>query len=83
MSQSTGETHARETVVARLRPHARALIGPTALLLVVAAAFGYLGGSFPELWQNLALAGVCASPCESTGETPIASAAALAYEAGG
>jgi len=60
MPESTGELQARETVVARLRPHARALIAPTTLLVAVAAAFGYLAGSLPETWQNLALAGVAA-----------------------
>lgn len=50
----------RESVVARLRPHVRALILPTVLLVAVAAAFGYLGGSFPETWQNLTAVGVAA-----------------------
>lgn len=50
----------RESVVARLRPHVRALILPTVLLVAVAAAFGYFGGSFPETWQNLTAAGVAA-----------------------
>lgn len=48
----------RETVIARVRPHVRALILPTVLLVAVAGAFGYLGGSFPEDWQNLTAAGV-------------------------
>ena len=54
------EPAAPETVVARVRSHVRALILPTLLLVAVAAAFGYLGGSFPEAWQNLTAAGVAA-----------------------
>jgi membrane protein YdbS with pleckstrin-like domain len=46
-----------ETVVARLRPHARALFWPTMLLLGVAAALGFLSGAFREQWQNAALLG--------------------------
>lgn len=44
-----------ETVVARLRPHARALFWPTVLLLVVAGALGFLSGAFHEQWQNTVL----------------------------
>ena len=46
-----------ETVVARLKPHARALFWPTVLLLLVAAATGFLAGRFPEPWQNLTVLG--------------------------
>ncbi len=52
-----------ETVVARLRPHSRALFWPTVLLLLVAAALGFLSNTFHEQWQNtvmLAVAGVIA-----------------------
>jgi uncharacterized membrane protein YdbT with pleckstrin-like domain len=44
-----------ERVVARLRPHARALFWPC--LALIAAAFGtaYLSGRFPESWQNMAV----------------------------
>jgi membrane protein YdbS with pleckstrin-like domain len=45
-----------ETIVARLRPHARAIILPTALLLLVAAAVGFLGGVLTATWQLVALA---------------------------
>lgn len=48
----------RETVVARVRPHVRALILPTALLIAVAGAAGYLAGTFAEDWQNLTVVGV-------------------------
>lgn len=51
----------RESVVARVRPHVRALIVPTVLLVAVAAAFGYFGGSFAETWQNLTVVGVAAA----------------------
>ncbi len=52
-----------ETVVARLRPHARALFWPTVLLLLVAGAVGFLSGTFREQWQNtvmLSVAGILA-----------------------
>lgn len=52
-----------ETVVARLRPHARALFWPTVLLLAVAGGVGFLSGTFHEQWQNtvlLAVAGAVA-----------------------
>jgi uncharacterized membrane protein YdbT with pleckstrin-like domain len=45
-------TDAAETVVARLRPHSRALFWPTVLLLAVAAALGFLSAAFREQWQN-------------------------------
>ncbi|CAN5125249.1 hypothetical protein BH09ACT5_BH09ACT5_24160 [soil metagenome] len=41
-----------EALVARLRPHARALFWPTVLLLLVAAALGFFSGAFREQWQN-------------------------------
>jgi membrane protein YdbS with pleckstrin-like domain len=44
-----------EQVVARLRPHARALFWPSLLLIIGVAALAYFNGSFPEDWQNLAL----------------------------
>lgn len=47
-----------ESVVARLRPHARALFWPTVLLLVIAAALGFLSGTFREPWQNTVLLSV-------------------------
>jgi len=47
-----------EIVVARLRPHARALFWPTVALLIDIAAVSYFSGSFPEQWMNqLLLAG--------------------------
>lgn len=45
----------RDVVIARLRPHARALFWPTFLLVAVAGAFGYFGGRLPEEWQNWAV----------------------------
>jgi uncharacterized membrane protein YdbT with pleckstrin-like domain len=44
-----------ETVVARLRPHGRAMFLPTVILLALAAAAGYFGGKFSEDWQNTAV----------------------------
>ena len=46
-----------ETVVARLRPHARALFFPTFALLADIGAVSFFAGSFPETWMNLALLG--------------------------
>ena len=47
-----------EEVVARLRPHARALFWPTLVLLVAAAGVGFLSGAFREQWQNVVLLSV-------------------------
>ena len=49
-----------ESVVARLRPHGRALFWPTLALLLIVAATAYFFGRFPEDWENLALLGVAA-----------------------
>lgn len=51
-----------ERVVARLRPHGRALFWPSIAFIIVAAAVGYFSNTFPEQWQNLAVfaAGVLA-----------------------
>src|SRR5690606_14977855 len=54
MKSSTGEV-VPEAVVARLRPHARALILPTLALLAVSAATAYFGGGFRILWADLAV----------------------------
>jgi membrane protein YdbS with pleckstrin-like domain len=45
----------QESVVARLRPHARALFWPSVALVAIAGAVGYFYGSFPQTWQNLGL----------------------------
>lgn len=42
-----------ETVVARLRPHGRAMFWPSVALVAIAGATGYFYGRFPESWQNL------------------------------
>ena len=47
----------REVVVARLRPHVRALTLPTVALLAIVGAAAYFTGRFPELWINLAILG--------------------------
>lgn len=51
---------AREVVVARLRPHARALFWPTALLAADAGALGFVSGLLTEPWQVIAGLGVAA-----------------------
>jgi uncharacterized membrane protein YdbT with pleckstrin-like domain len=49
-----------ESIVARLRPHGRALFWPTAALVLIVGATTYFFGRFPEDWENLALLGVAA-----------------------
>ena len=51
-------SEAAETVVARLRPHARALFWPTVLLLIVVAAVGFLSGTFREQLPNTVMLSV-------------------------
>jgi uncharacterized membrane protein YdbT with pleckstrin-like domain len=41
-----------ERVIARFRPHARALFWPSLVLIAACGAVGYFGGSFAEVWQN-------------------------------
>jgi uncharacterized membrane protein YdbT with pleckstrin-like domain len=41
-----------ERVVARLRPHGRALFWPSIVLIAVIGAAGYFQGSFPLPWEN-------------------------------
>lgn len=50
-----GQSPAPETVVARLRPHSRALFFPTVALLADIGAVSYFAGSLPEPWMNLLL----------------------------
>jgi uncharacterized membrane protein YdbT with pleckstrin-like domain len=42
-----------EAVVARLRPHGRALFWPSLAMILILGATGYFYGSFDEPWQNL------------------------------
>lgn len=51
----TGEATAPERVIARLRPHSRALFWPSLALLVICVLTGYFGGTLPEPWLNSAL----------------------------
>lgn len=44
-----------ERVIARLRPHGRALFWPSVALIATAGALGYFVGRFPEDWQNHAV----------------------------
>lgn len=46
-----------ERTIARLHPHARALIVPTVVLVAASGGLGYLSGRFPDAWQNVAVAG--------------------------
>jgi len=45
--------HSQETVVARLRSHARAMVWPTLGLIAIVALAGYFGGSFDSAWVNI------------------------------
>ena len=47
-----------ETVVARLRPHSRALFWPTLLLLADVALVAFFTGALPEPWMNAAVPAV-------------------------
>jgi uncharacterized membrane protein YdbT with pleckstrin-like domain len=49
------ENRVPEAVVARLRPHGRALFWPSLALILILGATGYFYGSFAEPWQNLAV----------------------------
>ena len=44
-----------EAVVARLRPHSRALFWPSLVLIAAVGAAGYFYGSFDEEWMNIAV----------------------------
>ncbi len=49
------EQQAPEAVVARLRPHARALFWPSLALLAIVSLTTYFGGSFAEAYLNVAV----------------------------
>lgn len=49
------ENRVPEAVVARLRPHGRAMFWPSVALVAVLGATGYFYGSFAEPWQNLSV----------------------------
>ena len=49
-----------EVVIARLRPHGRALFWPTVALVAIVGAAAYFFGRFAETWENLALLGAAA-----------------------
>lgn len=53
----TSSAENAEQVVARLRPHGRALFWPSMMLIVAAGATSYFAGSFELPWQNLAVLG--------------------------
>jgi uncharacterized membrane protein YdbT with pleckstrin-like domain len=49
-----------ESVVARLRPHGRALFWPTVALIVIVGLTAYGFGRFPQDWENVTLLGIAA-----------------------
>ncbi|WP_411698207.1 PH domain-containing protein [Conyzicola sp.] len=49
------ESRVPEAVVARLRPHGRALFWPSLALILILGATGYFYGTFDEPWQNIAV----------------------------
>ncbi|MBK4348886.1 PH domain-containing protein [Lacisediminihabitans changchengi] len=49
------ESQDTEHVVARLRPHGRALFWPSLVLIVVVGLMTYFSGSFSETWENIAV----------------------------
>ncbi|MDQ1543720.1 MAG: hypothetical protein QOK08_1358 [Actinomycetota bacterium] len=51
--QAQPNPQAPESVIARLRPHGRALFWPCLALVVIVAAGSYFYGQFPEKWENL------------------------------
>jgi uncharacterized membrane protein YdbT with pleckstrin-like domain len=51
----SNEGQEAERVVARLRPHGRALFWPSLLFIAAVGATPYYYGSFPEEWQNIAV----------------------------
>ena len=53
----SGEVQPAEVVLARLRPHGRALFWPCVALILVAFGAGYSYGRFPEPWENDAIVG--------------------------
>lgn len=56
LSDTGPGANAPETVVARLRPHSRALVWPTLALLVAVVGGAYFTGRFDEAWINIAVA---------------------------
>lgn len=50
---SQARTPPPEVVIARLRPHSRALFFPTVALLIDIAVVSYFAGSLPAEWMNL------------------------------
>lgn len=49
----SSQDHEDERVVARLRPHGRALFWPSLVMIAAIGAAGYFQGSFPLPWENL------------------------------
>jgi membrane protein YdbS with pleckstrin-like domain len=53
----TSEQPEIERVIARLRPHGRALFWPTVVVFGTVGAMAYFSGSFAVEWQNIAVIG--------------------------
>jgi uncharacterized membrane protein YdbT with pleckstrin-like domain len=51
----TSDEQDSERVVARLRPHGRALFWPSIVLIAAVGAMGYFQGSFSQAWENIAV----------------------------
>ena len=51
----SASSQSQESVVARLRPHGRALFWPSLALIADLAGAGFLTGRFPLEWENLAV----------------------------
>jgi uncharacterized membrane protein YdbT with pleckstrin-like domain len=49
------EAQETERIVARLRPHGRALFWPSLVLIATVGAMAYFYGSFGQSWQNLGI----------------------------
>src|ERR1700712_4568640 len=54
-TQSSVQSSVQESVVARLRPHGRAMFWPSLALIADLAIAGYLFDRFPLEWENLAV----------------------------
>jgi membrane protein YdbS with pleckstrin-like domain len=55
MSSEERGPQAPEAVIARLRPHVRALILPSFALIVIVLAASYFSGRFDEVWISIAI----------------------------
>lgn len=56
IAESSAAASEPERIVASLRPHGRALLWPSLLLIGIAFSVAYFAGAFAEPWQNWAVA---------------------------